>query len=404
LPTSVTLSFAAPAYTQLFAISRVLIVPQHVWSKVANPSTYANPKPIGSGPYVLSSTTAQAMTFDKNPHYWQAGLPKVQTVRVTDYTSQNAGLNALSAGQIDWATFFISNPKAMWFSKDPTNNKLWLVPEGDWWLCPNTTVAPLNNAAVRRALALTIDRTKTIPEVDNSFAQPSTNPTGLRVGQQDYLPAAYAHQTLTYDPSAARKALLAAGLRSGSGGTLTLADGKPFKLTLTLPSDYTDWMSMGQVFVNQMKAAGIDASVNGVSSNAWTNDAATGQYQLTFCGMWNTDSPYTTYNTLLNSSLTAPVGKSAVSNYVRWNNPATDAALAAYRRTNDPAAQRDAIQKVATIVAQQAPIIPLMSVSSYGQYSTKRFTGFPSASNPFQTDAILNPWTEDVIVHLTPAS
>jgi hypothetical protein len=45
-----------------------------------------------------------------------------------------------------------------------------------------------------------------------------------------------------------------------------------------------------------------------------------------------------------------------------------------------------------------------MSVSSFGQYTTKEFTGFPSAENPYQTDAILNPWTEDVIVHLEPAS
>jgi peptide/nickel transport system substrate-binding protein len=402
--TKAVLTFASPAYTQLYSISQVLIVPEHIWSKISNPASYANAKPIGSGPFLLQSTTPQVMTFTKNPHYWQAGLPKVKTVLVTDYTSQNAALNAMSAGQIDWSNLFIANPQAQWFSKDPAHNKLWLAPAGDFYLCPNTAVAPFNSAAVRRALELTVNRQNTIPQVEGKFYTPSTNPTGIRAGEQQYMPAAYASSTLPYDPAAARNQFIAAGLKGRSSGFLRLANGQPFKANLVLPSEYTDWMSLGQLFVNQMKAAGIDASLQGVSTNDWTSQSANGQFGLTFCGLFSSDGPYTTYNTLLNSAFTAPVGKSAVSNVVRWNNPATDAALNAYRSTANPAQQQAAIKQVATIVAQQAPIIPLMTPSSFGQYTTKRFTGWPGPSDPYQTDAIITPFTEDVILHLVPNS
>jgi len=402
-PTRATITFSSPAYTQLFAISKVLIVPKHIWSGIAKPEKFANEHPVGSGPYLLDSITPQAMTFTKNNRYWRPGVPKVETVRVPNYTSQNAALNALSAGKLDWSTLFIANPEQQWFSKDREHNKLWLVPAGDWFLCPNNTVKPFDNAAVRGALALTIDRAKTIPQVENGFYAPATSPTGLRAGQEQYLPSAYKGKTLSYDPAAARKAFLAAGLQGGSSGGLKLADGSPFKLALMLPSEYTDWMSLGQVLVNQMRAAGIDARLQGVSVSSWTNNVASGAYDVSFCGVWSTDSPYTTYNTLLNSSATAPVGKAALSNVVRWRDARTDKLLASYRSTGDRGKQVAAIQGLASIVAREAPIIPLMSVTSFGQYTTKRFTGFPSAANPYQTDSIIAPWTLDVVLHLTPA-
>jgi peptide/nickel transport system substrate-binding protein len=391
--TTAVISFAAPAYTQLFNISKVLVVPQHIWSKVSDPVKDPNDAPIGSGPYLLKSIASQAMTFTANPHYWQHGLPKVKTVKVVDYTSQDAALNALSAGQIDWSTFYMSNPQQQFTGKDPAHNKLWLVPEGDWFLCPNNAVKPFSNPAVRKALAYSINRKAAIPEVEGGFYSPTYSPTGLRANQMQFMPSAFASQALSYDPAKVRSLLSSAGFTSSS----------PLKVSLLLPSEYTDWMSLGQLFVNEMKAAGIDATLNGVSVNAWTSDVATGRYQLSFCGLWSTSGPFNTYDTLLNSQFSAAVGKSAISNVVRWHDAKTDMLLNTYRSTDSAAAQTAAIKGLATIVAQQMPIIPLMSVSSFGQYSTKNFTGFPGPGNPYQTDAIISPWTEDVIVHLEPA-
>ena len=169
------------------------------------------------------------------------------------------------------------------------------------------------------------------------------------------------------------------------------------------PKEPIPWSEAGmETWKNEMKAAGIDARLQGSSVNAWTSAYTNGNYQLTFCGLFQSSGPYTNFNSLLNSSLTAPVGQAAVSNIVRWSDPKTDQLLEQYRSSNDAAVQKKALGGLGRIVAEQNPIIPLMSVSSFGSYTTSRATGFPTKDDPYQTDGIATPFTEDVVLHLEP--
>src|SRR5215470_9696943 len=69
-PTSVTLNFATPQYANLFLIGQVYIEPQHIWSTVANPVTFADPSPVGTGPYLLDKFSPQGFTLKQNPYYY----------------------------------------------------------------------------------------------------------------------------------------------------------------------------------------------------------------------------------------------------------------------------------------------------------------------------------------------
>ena len=69
---TVTLTFPAAQYTNLQSIAGVPILPAAIWSKVGNPATYADPNPVGTGPYKLKTFTPQGVTLTKNPSYWQA--------------------------------------------------------------------------------------------------------------------------------------------------------------------------------------------------------------------------------------------------------------------------------------------------------------------------------------------
>src|ERR1039458_7498281 len=83
----VILRFSSAAFTQLFDISQVLIVPEHIWSKIPNPVTNADDNPVGTGPYTVGSFSAQEFTFLANPHYWQKGLPKIAKLNFLAYAS-----------------------------------------------------------------------------------------------------------------------------------------------------------------------------------------------------------------------------------------------------------------------------------------------------------------------------
>src|SRR6266487_6323330 len=53
------------------------ILPRHLWSNVGDASKYADPNPVGTGPYLLKSFTPQNYSLVKNPNYWQPGKPVV---------------------------------------------------------------------------------------------------------------------------------------------------------------------------------------------------------------------------------------------------------------------------------------------------------------------------------------
>src|ERR1700677_2954072 len=80
-PLGVQFTFATPSFAEeYYILNQTPIVPEHIWSKVKNPVTYADTDPIGTGPFVLKSFTPQYMVLDRNPNYWQAGLPKINSL------------------------------------------------------------------------------------------------------------------------------------------------------------------------------------------------------------------------------------------------------------------------------------------------------------------------------------
>ena len=64
--------------------------------------------------------------------------------------------------------------------------------------------------------------------------------------------------------------------------------------------------------------------------------------------------------------------------------------------------QEKQVGTIANTVATEDPMIPFMSVGSFGEYNTSHWTGFPSASDPYQTDAGTTPFPEQVLLHLRP--
>jgi peptide/nickel transport system substrate-binding protein len=101
--TKAVVNFSESSYSQIYNILSTLIVSQAIWSKVPDPATYTDPNPVGTGPYVLSTFTPQVITMTANPHYWQPGLPKIQTVQAVQEDSSASTEAALDTGTVDWS-------------------------------------------------------------------------------------------------------------------------------------------------------------------------------------------------------------------------------------------------------------------------------------------------------------
>src|SRR5438309_5327972 len=86
------------------------VVPKHIWSNVADPATFTNPNPVGSGPFnKITRFTTQDYVFSKNANYWKAGAPRISCLEYTSAASNDAALLQIQSGQVDWTHNFVPN-------------------------------------------------------------------------------------------------------------------------------------------------------------------------------------------------------------------------------------------------------------------------------------------------------
>ena len=85
----------------------------------------------------------------------------------------------------------------------------------------------------------------------------------------------------------------------------------------------------------------------------------------------------------MSSTTVKPLGQVSAGNWHRYASPAADAALARFESASDPAEQRRLGVELQRLFAAEAPAIPLYPNPSWAEFNTRRFTGFPTASDPY---------------------
>jgi peptide/nickel transport system substrate-binding protein len=381
---TVTLTFPTAQYTNLEEIAGTAIVPQAIWSKAGNPLTFADANPVGTGPYKLGSFTPQGFTLTKNPGYWQAASVKVPKVYFPVYTSNTGALSALFSGQIDWTGNFIPGLQKSFVAPSPSTHHYWEAPGGTNSLMPNLNKWPTNQLPVRQAISLAINRSVIASEGEAGLEDPVLNATGLTLPTFSAWSAPVANMTVsaTANPAAAKAVLQKAGYTLGSNGFFSKG-GKEVTIAVTDPSAYTDYAQDDALVAQELRAAGINATFVGQSTDAWNSDVADGNFQLT--SHWSNGglTPYNMYDGWLDSSLAT--GNNATGDFERLNDPAINAELATLAGAPTTAAQATALAPIAKYVAANLPIIPTTTASEWFEYNSQNYTGWPTQQNPYET-------------------
>ncbi len=402
---TVTLTFPTPEYQDLQNIGSVQIVPKAIWSNVGNPAQYVDADPVGTGPFIVGSFTPQDIVLKKNPDYWQANQLKVSEVNVPIYSSDTAVLDALESNQVQWANDFIPSVQTLYVGKSPYNH-FWGPPIYAVALDPNLQQWPTNQLAVRQAISLAVDRQQWVKEAESGQGAALTDAAGLPPTLSQFITPSVAGMTLTENIGQAKAVLEKAGFVMGPGGFFQTKSGQKLTLQITAPSSFADWVEAGSLMVQTLRSAGIDATFVGQSVAAWRTNVADGDFQLT--PYWETLSPgitpYDLYNDLLNSTLTAPVGKPASGDLERLHSAAMDNALAQFAKASNVSQDMAALAPIETFMAAQLPVIPVIVDAGFDEYNDATFTGWPSAADPYTNSlpgAITN---EVVLLHLRPRS
>jgi peptide/nickel transport system substrate-binding protein len=397
-PYTVVLTFSSPQYANLINYAEISVVPESIWKSV-NPITYTDTDPIGTGPYTLKAFSPESFTLVRNPHYWQTGKPAVEKLIYPGYDSNSAALAAFN--KADWASLFEPDVQKLYVAPGHGNHHYWFAPVSPVVLMPNLDKYPLNLVDVRRAISFAINR-KTIESVgEDGYEPPVTNLAGIIPTQKTSLDTAIAGLKPTQNVAKAKSLLRAAGLRLGSDGYFEDSNGHAIHITLLVPSAFTDWVADTTPLSQELKAAGLDVTVESVAESTWVSDMASGNFQLTINNGDAGPSPYDMYNSWLNSKYSAPLGKTAISDYMRWDSATTDKELAEYADTDSPTTEQKALDALESTMVDELPVIPMMYGVAWDEYSTQYVTGWPNPSDPYAAAAgYLRPGDEMVILHL----
>ena len=381
------------------------IVSQHEYASVGDPTKFADDNPVGTGPFVLKSFTPQLIDLKKNTSYWQAGKPAVNEIRYPSFNSNTSAELLLQRGDVDWTGLFTPNIQQTYVAKDPAHNHYWFPNRNIVMLYLNTGKAPFNQVAVRQAISSAIDRDK-IYKIAESGYEPVSSPTGLVLpANQSNLDPTYASSAFTQDAAKAGQLLGSAGFTKGSDGIYVDKSGKKLSFQINVVTGWTDWVTADQIIADNLKGIGIDAKVNSISFNSYFSALQMGSYDMAISWTNPGPTPYYLYNSLLNSTNSAAVGKQASSNFERWMDSGTDALLQQYATTTDAQQQQAALNGLEKIMVEQLPSIPLVYGATWYEYSSRTFTGWPDANNAYASPAPFDfPDAEVVALNLTPTA
>ncbi|WP_432875758.1 ABC transporter substrate-binding protein [Kribbella sp. CA-245084] len=382
----VTLKFKGAAEPYFFNFAnQVDIVPKHIWSTgeaASKPATFADAKPIGTGPYTVESCSPNNITYSANQSYWQPGKPYIQKVQYPAYLDNNPANLDLASGKAQWGGQYIPNIDKFYKSKAPENN-YWFPPTANVALVPNNDPSrpATSKLAVRQALAYAIDREQ-VSKIGESGYQPAANQTGV--------------VTPTFDKYFDQGALTAAGYGKANTDkakqllqSAGYSSSNPLKLSVITVTGYTDWDASLAVIKQNLAAVGIELSVQDLQQQSYNQKLYTGDYDLAYASQSGGPTPYYELRQLLYSKNTAPIGKQANSNYSRYNNPEVDKLFDQYASA-DPDTQVKLIKQISGYMIKDVPVIPTTESVDWYQYNTKDIEGWPTQDNPYAQPAPYN--------------
>jgi peptide/nickel transport system substrate-binding protein len=379
------------------------VIPRHIWSHVADPATFTNPNPVGSGPFTrLTRFTTQDYVLSKNLHYWQAGKPLINCLEYVQASSNDAALALAQSGQVDWTHNFVPGVDKAYSAKDPAHfHAFYATTAYPVSLVFDNTQYPYSIVGFRQALSLAIDR-NTVSKLGEYGYAPPTDAIGLNglfpQWVADPKVKARAKAMATYNPTAAKKLLTDSGF-TYKGSKLYDPKGNAVSLNIHVISGWSDWVASNQIITKNLQDIGIDSSVALEPDwGSWFPNAFATKNPTLLWQNGSQASPYGFFNANLSQNSLIPSGSDASStgNWSHTANAQATGLLNQWKVTLDAKKQQAIATQLETIFLDNMPIVPLFIGPRWSTYSTKYFHCFNSPKN-FYGDPIFSTYPDNLL-------
>jgi len=308
--------------------------------------------PVGTGPFLYAQrVTGDSILLRRNPTYWQQGKPYLDGVLFKVFTDDNARVTNMKSGDIDIVSL-VPLPQVKTLAQEAVRPgaTFRLIERGPiaWaTLALNVTAAPFNNAALRQAFVATIDQRVLAGQVLQGAAFPAYGffPNGTPAYDRAW----------TLPP----RNLTTAKAKLSEGGS---ANG--FAFTVTTPPGQAHLSSL-QAIQSMAADAGIQFKIEVVEGAALVQRLVNLQIQASWVD-WSgrPDPDFDVYPFVTQSGIGA-------LNYSGYANPKVQSLLDDARAEYDIAKRRALYSQVTTILAADAPYIPLYFPKEYKLVSPK---------------------------------
>lgn len=291
---------------------------------------------VTSGPFHLREWTSnQRVVAVKSPTYWDRANVKLNTLVFYPTDSIDAEERAFRAGQLH-LTSSLSLSKVASYQKDLPASLRVDPYLNTFFFRFNTRSAPLDNAKLRRALSLAIDRTLIAEKILRGGQRPA--PSLVPPETPDYpVPALPARDLAT-----ARRLLAEAGYPDGRGVP---------PIEITYNNSETNRLVAEAIQEMWRRDLGLGVQLLNQEYKVVFANRRTGNYQI-ILGSWVGDYlDATTFLDLWRSD--------AGNNQTGWADPRYDELMNRAVAEPDPAARAQLLQQAELLMLESAPVAPI---------------------------------------------
>lgn len=358
---------------------------------------------VGSGPYLKYYADDQKVAVVRDDQYWGQDASMWGKLPVPKYVvnpvlaDNNAVLTAFKAGEIDVIQAFVPNVEKLWLDDGlPISAYMEEAPYGICETMPtawyNMEIPALQNAAVRKAIALAVDYDAIIENAMTNQSPSFSDVPRSCMNPTDGEQALYDHEAVAdlqwagNDIDGAIALLDEAGIVDTDGDGWRELDGEKISLNACCPNGWSDWQAAMEIVAAAGQKIGLEITTLYPEWSVYQTvmTAASQTEYAIFMYSPNAgapSSPWSRVRQFLSSEFVG-VENNWSGNWGHYTNERADEIVAAIPTTTDPDVLKALYTEAVEIYLTEVPSFSLMyRPNMFYEVNESVWTNFPAADD-----------------------
>ena len=293
---------------------------------------------VGTGPYVISSTTATEVVMEAFPKYYR-GMPTISRLVWRLYPTVRTAWAGAMRGEVDFL-YEVGPESREFFQSEASINLYSFLRNYVYGVVFNAKRPALQDPEVRRALNYAVNRNAIVREAFKGHARTASGPAWPLHWAYDDSVSGY-----PYDPARAAATLekaRPAGQTGNHAGVTTL------RFVCLIPENFQLWERLAMMVQRDLSEVGVDMSLEAVPFGEFNQRIAKGDFDVVLMEMVSGYSVSRPFNFW---------GSSGLMNFAGYHDPTVDAAFEGTRRAPGDSEYRDAFRRFQQATMDNPPAI-----------------------------------------------